>query len=102
MTARAGDMAQISVHQTENLLFYSLLQLIIIILAARGGGQLARKVGQPRVVGEIIAGLLLGPSLFGQLAPDISNYVFHSVSSDPITINGRNYRNKIASFGQGI
>jgi K+:H+ antiporter len=86
MTAMAGGMAQISVHQTENLLFYTLLQLIIIILAARGGGQLARKVGQPRVVGEIIAGLLLGPSLFGQLAPDISNYVFHSVSSDPITI----------------
>lgn len=43
MTAMAGDMAQISVHQTENLLFYTLLQLIIIILAARGGGQLARK-----------------------------------------------------------
>jgi Kef-type K+ transport system membrane component KefB len=86
MTAMAGDMTQLGVHQTELLLFYTLLQLIVIILAARGVGQLARKVGQPRVVGEIIAGLLLGPSLFGQLAPDISDYVFHSVSSDPITI----------------
>jgi Kef-type K+ transport system membrane component KefB len=43
-------------------------------------------MGQPRAVGEIIAGLVLGPSLFGHLFPDISNYVFHSVSSLPITI----------------
>lgn len=75
-----------SVHATENLLFFTLLQLVIILLAARLGGSLARRLGQARVVGEIIVGLLLGPSLFGALAPDTFQYVFHSVSSTPVTI----------------
>lgn len=75
-----------SIHQSENLLFFVLLQLIVIVLVARIGGNLARRVGQPRAVGEIIAGLVLGPSLLGHLFPDFSNYLFHSVSSEPMTI----------------
>ncbi len=75
-----------SVHDTENLLFFTLLQLVIILLAARLGGSLARRLGQARVVGEIVVGLLLGTSLFGALAPDAFQYVFHSVSSTPLTI----------------
>jgi Kef-type K+ transport system membrane component KefB len=75
-----------SVHATENLLFFTLLQLVIILLAARLGGSLARRLGQARVVGEIVVGLLLGPSLFGVLAPDTFQQVFHSVSSTPLTI----------------
>lgn len=73
-------------YQVENTLFFILLQLVVIIAAARGLGNLARSVGQTRVVGEIIAGLLLGPSLFGRMFPDIFQYVFHSVSSLPISI----------------
>jgi Kef-type K+ transport system membrane component KefB len=75
-----------SVHAAENLLFFTLLQLVIILLAARLGGSLARRLGQARVVGEIVVGLLVGPSLFGVLAPDTFQYVFHSVSSTPLTI----------------
>lgn len=75
-----------SVHAAENLLFFTLLQLVIILLAARLGGILARHLGQARVVGEIVVGLLLGPSLFGLLAPEAFHYVFHSVSGTPITI----------------
>ena len=73
-------------HAVENLLFFTLLQLVIILLAARLGGSLARRLGQARVVGEIVVGLLLGPSLFGALAPDTFHFVFHSVSSTPVTI----------------
>jgi hypothetical protein len=51
----------------EHLLLPVLIQLIVIIAAARAFGCLARRVGQPSVVGEIIAGLLLGPSLLGWL-----------------------------------
>lgn len=58
-----------SVHQTESLLFNILLQLIVMIAAARAGNQLLRRLGQPGVIGEIIAGLLLGPSLFGHFFP---------------------------------
>ncbi|MDG4789233.1 cation:proton antiporter [Micromonospora sp. WMMD1102] len=42
-----------------------LLALAVIIAAARGLGAVARRLGQPPVVGEIAAGVLLGPSLFG-------------------------------------
>ncbi len=53
-----------------------LVQLIVIILAARAGAALARWLGQPSVVGEIVAGLVLGPSAFGALAPDWFAAVF--------------------------
>ncbi len=53
-----------------------LIQLIVIILAARAGAAVARWLRQPSVVGEIVAGLVLGPSLFGALAPDWFAAVF--------------------------
>ena len=62
--------------QVEKLLLPLLWQLVLIILAARIVGLLFRKIGQPEVVGEITAGLLLGPSLFGWLAPDTFQMIF--------------------------
>ncbi|MCE9561706.1 MAG: cation:proton antiporter [Planctomycetes bacterium] len=61
---------------TETLILPILLQLIVIIAAARTFGALARRIGQPSVIGEIIAGLLLGPSLFGWLFPEQFALVF--------------------------
>jgi Kef-type K+ transport system membrane component KefB len=75
-----------SVHQTENLLFLTLLQLIVMIGAARIMNGALRWLGQPGVVGEIIAGLLLGPSLFGFLWPEGSVALFGAKASTPITI----------------
>lgn len=60
----------------EHLLLPVLVQLAVIIAAARLFGALARRVGQPSVVGEIVAGLLLGPSLLGWVAPDVFAAVF--------------------------
>jgi Kef-type K+ transport system membrane component KefB len=57
-----------------------LVQLIVILLAARGLGALARRLGQPAVIGEIAAGLLLGPSLLGWLAPAASGALFPDAS----------------------
>lgn len=74
------------VHATEQLLFYTLLQLSIIVLAARAGGALAQRLGQAVAVGEIVTGILLGPSLFGALAPDLFALVFRSVPPQPLTI----------------
>lgn len=45
------------------------LQLAVVLVACRAVGWLARRIGQPPVVGEMIAGVALGPSLFGLLAP---------------------------------
>src|SRR5262249_57054775 len=46
-----------------------LLDLAIIIAAARSLGALARRIGQPAVIGEIVAGILLGPTVLGRIWP---------------------------------
>jgi Kef-type K+ transport system membrane component KefB len=75
-----------SVPQTEALLFSTLLQLIVIVGAARIGNALFRRLGQPGVVGEIVTGLLLGPSLFGHFFPQTSQALFGAHASTPILI----------------
>ena len=57
-----------------------LFQLIVIILTARALGALAGRFGQPPVIGEIAAGVLLGPSLLGWLAPGTSAFLFPAAS----------------------
>jgi Kef-type K+ transport system membrane component KefB len=52
------------------------LQIATILLACRVAGIFARKLGQPQVVAEMIAGVLLGPSLFGLLAPEAQAWLF--------------------------
>ncbi len=53
-----------------------LLQVIIIVLATRLVGTLFVRWGQPSVVGEVLAGILLGPSLLGWLWPAASSVIF--------------------------
>jgi len=53
-----------------------LLQIGVILLATRIVGRLFRRIGQPQVVGEMAAGILLGPSLLGWLAPGASAVLF--------------------------
>jgi Kef-type K+ transport system membrane component KefB len=73
-------------HQTESVLFSVLLQLIIIVLAARCANELSRRMGQPGAVGEIVAGLLLGPSLLGYVLPGLSQFLFKSSAAAPIAV----------------
>jgi Kef-type K+ transport system membrane component KefB len=75
-----------SVHASEALLFFTLLQLAIIVLAARAGGALAQQLGQSAVVGEILTGVLLGPSLFGAAFPQAFEWVFRSTPAEPLNI----------------
>lgn len=86
MSAAAGAVHQVAVHKTELLLFFTLIQLAVIVLAGRLGGALALRFGQSAAVGEIIVGILLGPSLFGWLAPDLFAYVFRSSAPEPMQI----------------
>lgn len=57
-----------------------LLQILTIISIARLLGWLMSKMGQPSVVGEIVAGILLGPSLLGWIAPDFFGFLFKAES----------------------
>src|ERR1700759_3183305 len=75
-----------SIHETESLLFITLLQLIVMVGAARYMHTVFRRMGQPGVIGEIFAGLLLGPSLFGHFFPQISLALFGAHASSPITM----------------
>jgi len=63
-------------------IFVLLLQTIVIVAAARSVGAAFRRFGQPAVVGEMVAGLLLGPSLFGAIAPAASAWLFPRASLD--------------------
>ena len=58
------------------LAIHFFLQLAVILGVCRVVGFLARKIGQPQVVGEMIAGVLLGPSLFGLLLPAWQQQLF--------------------------
>lgn len=53
-----------------------LLQLTLLLLVARGLGELMRRINLPPVVGELLAGVLLGPSLFGWIFPTLQAQIF--------------------------
>jgi Kef-type K+ transport system membrane component KefB len=57
-----------------------LIQMAVVLLVALSCGCLARKLGQARVVGEIIGGILVGPSVFGRFAPHASLWLFPQAS----------------------
>src|SRR5690242_5292025 len=61
-------------------LSHLLLQLLVIIAAARLAGAVFKRLGLPAVVGEMAAGIALGPSLFGGLLPTAALFVFPSES----------------------
>jgi Kef-type K+ transport system membrane component KefB len=52
------------------------LQIAVILLFCRLVGMIAAKFGQPQVVAEMIAGVMLGPSLFGMLWPEAQQWLF--------------------------
>jgi Kef-type K+ transport system membrane component KefB len=52
------------------------LSVVIVIVVARLFGVVAVKVGQPRVMGEVIAGICLGPSLLGAISPTLQAHLF--------------------------
>ena len=62
-----------NIHHPAGIL---LLQVSTIIIVARLFGSIFKKMGQPSVIGEILAGIVLGPSLLGLYFPDVSGFLF--------------------------
>ena len=62
-----------------------ILQIVVILLAVRIFGWICKKIGQPTVVGEIIAGVVLGPSLLGLYFPHIFDFIFPASSLSNIS-----------------
>jgi Kef-type K+ transport system membrane component KefB len=62
----------------SDVLFHVLLALVAIILTGRWLGKLCLYIGQPRVIGEIVAGIVLGPSLLGRVWPEATAFLLPS------------------------
>ena len=60
----------------DNPILILLTQVTLVLLASRAVGWLFARFQQPQVMGEMIAGILLGPSLFGWLAPQVHAAIF--------------------------
>lgn len=61
-------------------LFTLVLQIAVVLAACRVVGNLFLTIRQPRVVGEMVVGIMLGPSLLGSIAPQLSAFLFPASS----------------------
>lgn len=73
-------------HHIQSPIGILLLQIITILLICRLFGWMFQKIGQPTVIGEIVAGIVLGPSILGHLLPDVSAFLFPLESLGNITL----------------
>src|SRR5437867_7357820 len=82
-SSRATSVLMENLHHPVGLL---LLQLVVIVIVARLFGALFQRVGQPAVIGEIVAGIVLGPSLLGAVAPGLFRFLFAPSSLSSLTL----------------
>ena len=61
---------------SEQHLLIFLLQVLLLLGLARGFGELLRRWGQPPLVGEILIGVLLGPTILGRALPELQQAIF--------------------------
>src|SRR5919204_5849821 len=73
--------------------FLLLVQVALLIGVGRGLGEVMQRIGQPSVIGELLAGLILGPSLFGWIRPSAQTAIFPHDPSQKAMLDG------IAQFG---
>jgi len=72
-------------NQDLTLLF---LAIGLLLLAARVCGELAQRLGQPSVLGELIAGILLGPTVLGAVMPDLPQTIFPAEGPVAVALDG--------------
>ncbi len=68
-------------------------QIVVLMIVGRLLGEAMLRIGQPAVVGQLVAGLLLGPSLFGWLMPDLQHALFPAAHDQKAMLDA------IAQFG---
>ncbi|OCK57893.1 cation:proton antiporter [Bradyrhizobium sp. LMTR 3] len=90
LTATLAEAAEDATRPSE---FILILQIVLLITVGRGLGEIMQRIGQPSVVGELLAGLLLGPSLFGWVWPSAHAALFPPSAEQKALIEG------LAQFG---
>ena len=73
-------------HLTQHEVMTMFLALAVLLGTAKLAGELMQKLGQPSVLGEILAGILLGPTLLGHFKPQIYAALFPSTGAMPIVL----------------
>jgi Kef-type K+ transport system membrane component KefB/mannitol/fructose-specific phosphotransferase system IIA component (Ntr-type) len=73
-------------HLTQHEVMTMFLALAVLLGTAKLAGELMQKLGQPSVLGEILAGILLGPTLLGHFRPQIYAALFPSTGAMPIVL----------------
>ena len=68
-------------------------QILLLIIAGRVLGEVMLRLGQPAVMGQLLAGILLGPSVLGALFPDVQHFLFPKSAEQKAMLDG------IAQFG---
>jgi Kef-type K+ transport system membrane component KefB len=71
---------------TVNLLLHVLLALALVVVSGRLLGRLVAAIGQPPVIGEVLSGILLGPSLLGLVAPAAETFLFPAAVRPPLGV----------------
>jgi Kef-type K+ transport system membrane component KefB len=72
-------------HQLDAL-YHVLLCLVLILLLGRWMGKLCVYLGQPRVIGEMLAGIMLGPSLLGRFWPEATAFILPAHAAPSLKI----------------
>lgn len=78
IAAETGAATQVIKPLGHHELLLLLVQLALLLFVARGLGELMRRFNSPPVVGELLAGVLLGPSLLGWVFPALQSHIFPS------------------------
>lgn len=84
-TIAAGAEAGKSAGPSESLL---ILQIALLLAVGRGLGEIMQRIGQPSVMGELLAGIILGPSLFGWIWPEAQHAIFPKTPEQKAMIDG--------------
>lgn len=74
-TTGAAPFGSVAGRQQVDTLLHVLVALAVVIITARLLGAVFKHLGQPPVIGEVVAGILLGPSFLGLVAPGVSAYL---------------------------
>ncbi|VTR94904.1 sodium hydrogen exchanger : Putative cation transporter/universal stress family protein OS=Stigmatella aurantiaca (strain DW4/3-1) GN=STAUR_1138 PE=4 SV=1: Na_H_Exchanger [Gemmata massiliana] len=70
-------------HEPVNIVLHVLGTLAAVIFLGSLLGKVCRRLGQPPVIGEVLAGIMLGPSLLGAISPEAMHVLIPSATTDP-------------------
>lgn len=81
--AAPGEVESAAVVAKPNIVFHVIATLAAVLAVGHSLGRLLMLIGQPPVIGEVLAGILLGPSLLGAISPAAMHLLIPSREADP-------------------